>query len=144
MKEEKTISKINSELIRTFAALDAWFDKALDDGFEECDQWNTLDVIQHIVTSNDHLLDVLTDGYEYAFSEFDHSNRSEAQKSFDEMRLALREQLFQCLCLLDELEHNGSDEDETKEMNAYDKLSSLTNHLHYHLERLENSERVNL
>lgn len=144
MKEESTISKIDSELIRTFAMLDAWFDKSLDDGYGEEYEWNSLDVIRHIVTSNDHLLDILSDGYAYAFSGFDHRERSEDQRSFDAMRLALREQLFHCLCLLDELEDQDATNGDAKEMNVYDKLSSLINHLHYHLERLETSERVNM
>lgn len=144
MKEESTISKINSELIRTFACLDAWFDRASDNGFDQENQWSILEVVQHIITSNYHLLDLLSDGYEYAFSEYDHSNRKGDQKSLDVLRFALREQLFHCLCLLDGLEDDNADNSSEKEMNVYDKLSSLTNHLQYHLERLEKSETVNL
>jgi uncharacterized damage-inducible protein DinB len=138
MKEESTISKINSELIRTFSSLDAWFDKALDDGYEDDDEWSMREVLQHLVNSNYHLLDFLSDGYDYALSEYDHVNRSGVQKSFHAIRYALREQLFQCLCLLDNLEQSGNlDLDDEKEMNVYDKLWAITNHLSYHLEQLE-------
>jgi uncharacterized damage-inducible protein DinB len=138
MKEESTISKINSELIRTFASLDAWFDKALDDGYEDDDQWSMREVLQHLVNSNYHLLDFLSDGYNYALTEYDHINRSDVPKSFQAMRYTLREQLFQCLCLLDDVEQSESlDLDDEKEMNVYDKLWAITNHLSYHLEQLE-------
>lgn len=137
MKHESTIKKINQELISAFASLDAWFDKTLDDGFDHDEQWGTLDILQHVITSNHYLLEMLSEGYDFALGGFAKQGRSEAEESFYAMRYALREQLFHCLCLLDEL-HTAAD-DESKEMNLYDKLSSLTNHLQYHLECFEES-----
>ena len=144
MKTETTISKINSDLIQTFASLDAWFDKVLEDDFGVENRWSMRDVVQHIVTSNSHLLDLLSEGYDYAWLEFARTDQKRlAQPSLDVMRFALREQLFHCLCLLDEQEL-GDEENETKEMNVYDKLSSVINHLHYHLQQLEDSEKSDL
>lgn len=139
MKYESTQSKINKDLIRTFASLDAWFDKVLDDGMLDGEQWDMLDVLQHVITSNNHLLDLLSDGYDFALSQFIRQGRNEGEQSLYAMRFALREQLFHCLCLLDEMEVNMPTENASKQMNLYDKLFSLSSHLQYHLECFESS-----
>lgn len=140
MKNESTISKINQELISTFASLDAWFDKVLDRGFDDRDDhWR---VLQHIVSSNYHLLDLLSDACDYALADVrSGEGRSEAEQTFHAMRFALREQLFRCLCVLDDLDQ-PEEGDEAKEMNVYEKLSSLTYHLQYHLEQFEERHAV--
>lgn len=139
MKTETTISKINTELIRSFAMLDAWFDEALDHGFDDQDRWSIHEVIKHILTSNYHLLDLLSDGCEYAWSHLKlQGGIATHEKSLDHMRFALREQLFHCLCLLDDLEVNDeSNYDGDKAMNIHDRLWSITHHLSYHLENLK-------
>ena len=144
MKTETAISKINTELIRSFATLDAWFDKALDHGFDDHDKWSIHGVIQHILTSNYHLLDLLSDGCEYAWSDLRAQDDNYAhEKSLDAMRFALRGQLFHCLCLLDDIEANDSENYESdKAMSMHDRLWSVTHHLSYHLERLENAEAM--
>lgn len=136
MKHESTISKIHQELISTFASLDAWFDRALDE-LHDNEQGDALDVLQHMITSNNHLLDSLSDGYDFALATFIRQGRTEAEQSLYAMRFALRDQLFHCLCLLDEIEHGATTQDDSKQMNLYEKLFSLSNHLQYHLECFE-------
>jgi uncharacterized damage-inducible protein DinB len=145
MKTETTISKINTELIRSFATLDAWFDKALDDGDKGRNRWSMQEVIQHILNSNYHLLDLLSDGCEYAWSHLQSQDgKLTEERSLDDMRFALREQLFHCLCLLDELGDNAEvNQDVDKAMNIQDRLWSITHHLTYHLERLQDAEVAN-
>jgi hypothetical protein len=141
MKQESTISKINTQLIRTFATLDAWFDKVLDEGFDDAHEWNTLDVLQHLIISNHHVLDVLKGGFSDCINASNFVSGSEADKKFHTLRQLLRDQLFHCLCLLDELEdQQGETVDNAKEMNVCDTLWVITNHLSYHLEQLEGVE----
>lgn len=132
MKQESTISKINQELISSFASLDAWFDKALDELHDD-ERWDILEVLQHVITSNNHLLEMLSDGYDFAMSRFVRQGRTEAEQSLYAMRFLLREQLFHCLCLLDEIDHSAEPDTVSKQMNLHEKLVSLSSHLQYHL-----------
>lgn len=144
MKTETTISKIKQELISMFASLDAWFDKLLDDGFDPEQETDAMEVVEHILSSNDNILNVLPEQYDNALKQLQRSFQPTSQRSLDELRFALRDQLYQALCLVDSLDDISDLErlDHDKQMDLHDKLFSIAQHLRYHIELLELSESL--
>jgi hypothetical protein len=137
MKSESTISKINKELISVFAMLDTWFDEVLDNDNHR----NAIQIADHILNSNHHLLRLVSHGFEDALSDSRYvRGNDDVHHSVDELRTTLRDQLHFCLYLLDEIEtQNLSEEQQAdeKEMDIYHQLTSMTNHVSYHLEELK-------
>jgi hypothetical protein len=62
MSIESIISKINKELISSFAELDSWFDcdeQFLCEKFSS-DQWSVTDTLEHVMLTNHYLLSLMT------------------------------------------------------------------------------------
>lgn len=136
MKSASTISKINRELISAFARLDTWFDEVPD----RDNHWEAIRVADHILNSNHHLLKAISTGFENALSDSSGgAEEDDANQSIDQLRTSLREQLYFCLCLLDELETQNATGRETEEkgMDIHEQLYSITQHVSYHLERMQ-------
>jgi hypothetical protein len=144
MKTESTLSKIKQELISMFASLDAWFDTLLDDGYNPEEETGALEVLEHILASNASVLKVLLEQFDNVLDLVQRDFQSRPLLSFEELRFALRDQLYQSLCLVDLLEEplyvNRMDHDKQVDLN--EKLLSIAQHLRYHLELLELSEQM--
>jgi hypothetical protein len=142
MKTESTILKIKQELISMFASLDAWFDKLLDDGFNPEQHAETLEIVEHIFSSNYNLLNVLPKECENSLDSLEHHLDLFPDRSFEELRSGLREQLYHSLCLIDALEESSALDtlNHDKRMELHEKLFSIAEHLRYHLELLELGE----
>ncbi|HEY0656053.1 MAG TPA: DinB family protein [Chryseosolibacter sp.] len=143
MKTESTISKIQQELISMFASLDAWFDKLMDDGFDPDQEINTLEVVEHILSSNYNVLNVLPMECDNALELLERDFQAISQpRTMDELRFALRDQLYQSLCLIDSLDDSVARDpfSHDKQMDLRDKLFAIAQHLRYHLEELEKVE----
>jgi hypothetical protein len=143
MKPESTISKIKQELISMFASLDAWFDKLLDDGLDPLHETAALEVVEHILSSNYNLLNVLPNQYK-TLELLQSNSHPTSQRSLAELRFVLRDQLFQSLCLIDLLDESIAEgrSDHDKQMDLHDKLFAIAQHLRYHLEVMELSESL--
>lgn len=143
MKTESTISIIKQELISMFASLDAWFDKLLDDGLDPEHENETLEIVTHIFSSNYNLLNVFPQECDDAFASIQHHLTASSNPEVDELRMGLRNQLYQALCLIDTLDESAlTGFDGEKQMELHDKLFSIAQHLRYHLELLELEDGV--
>jgi hypothetical protein len=142
MKTESPLLKIKQELISMFASLDAWFDRLLDEGYNREEETDLLEVVEHILTSNFSILNVLPKECGNDSQVVHHEFELTTHLSFEEMRFALRDQLYQSLCLLDVLDEsmNVNAIDRAKQMDLHDKLFSIAQHLRYHLELLQFSQ----
>jgi hypothetical protein len=80
----------------------------------------------------------VSDGFEDALSNLRTSAEGDsAEKIIDQLRTSLREQLYFCLCLLDELEMlEQISETEGKQMDIREQLYSIAHHVTYHLGRM--------
>jgi hypothetical protein len=144
MKPESTILKIKHELISMFASLDAWFDKLLDEGFSPEQHAETLEIVDHIFSSNYNLLNLLPKECENAFDSLEHHLNFFPDRSFEDLRSGLREQLYHSLCLIDALDESSVVDElgRDKQMELHEKLFSIAQHLRYHLELLELAEGI--
>jgi hypothetical protein len=136
MSIESIISKINKELIGSFAELDSWFDcdeQFLCEKFSS-DQWSVTDTLEHVMLTNHYVLSLMTNRipaatekdprntlqhYTLHVSEIEyltsgrypwHSQDHLQPKGITpaEIRSQLRDQLYSCLRQLDLLA--GGDE----------------------------------
>lgn len=121
-----------------FASLDAWFDELLDSGFDTEQDTHALEWIEHIYLSNHNLLESLPQESNRVLA-MRQSGLASKTLSFDELRFALRDQLFQSLCLVDYLDESFFQEpsSDDKHMHLHDILVLITEHLRYHLDLLD-------
>lgn len=129
MSLEKTISKINNEIISTFAELDAWCDHDVGSININGDLRTPSQILEQVSLTNHHLLSRIEKGCDDALRKVEAEGGlsfpenyslecdellamlnleisvtpSAGKVSEKEIRRTLRDQLFRCLCVLDSL-----------------------------------------